>query len=243
MPMGEPMFSFARFICVSFRKKEDMKSLSAISFPNKVLAALLLIGFLCFSPAAMAYPGIDDSRILAYSCALLKAGRYEECISRLNSIIYASSNKELWQYLGAAYFKKGNLLRAEKAFISGLNIDQKYWCCWAGLGEVYYEQGRYDESQQAFAKARALKERSSETQRQVSYLEPGGIPIPNYFTASVKESSEIPDQTNRTATNRIAQNAAPDRNGPEKEALVPHTAGGHAWRVKSNLPTAKESLF
>jgi tetratricopeptide (TPR) repeat protein len=89
--------------------------------------------------------------------AVMQSTRYDEAEALLKRMISEKPGKELWHCLGTVYYRKKEMAKAEQAFRSALVFDRNYWYPWGGLARVLFDQGRYEGSQQAQAKANALK--------------------------------------------------------------------------------------
>lgn len=59
---------------------------------------------------------------------------------------YDSSNPELYNYLGMAYYRKKKLEMAEKKYLAALGINPKYCEARNNLGVVYLDMQRWDDS-------------------------------------------------------------------------------------------------
>ena len=78
--------------------------------------------------------------ISLYSEYLLDAGRFDEVISILDSqtLIRMEHDALLWDYLGLAYMKKGNVEKARKAFETAASVDREYADVYVNLGRLYF---------------------------------------------------------------------------------------------------------
>ena len=77
-----------------------------------------------------------------YSEYLLDAGRFDEVIDILDShtLIRMEHDALLWNYLGLAYMKKGDVDNAIKAFETAVSVDQQYADVFVNLGRIYFSR-------------------------------------------------------------------------------------------------------
>jgi arylsulfatase A-like enzyme/Flp pilus assembly protein TadD len=75
---------------------------------------------------------------IEYGIALVQDGRNDEAIARLNKASGVIDwDPELWNYLGVAYWNKGDQDQALKAYERALSFDPKYAMVLANLGTVH----------------------------------------------------------------------------------------------------------
>ncbi|MGD2294508.1 MAG: sulfatase-like hydrolase/transferase [Candidatus Aminicenantes bacterium] len=100
-----------------------------------------------------------------YVSLLVKARRYDRIIELFNtqSLREMDHDPEVWNYLGMAYFNKGNLERALEAFNIALRIDDRFPIVYSNLGTLYfyaYQRGQnpqdLQKSKQNYQKALEL---------------------------------------------------------------------------------------
>ncbi len=89
-----------------------------------------------------------------YGIVLAEAGRNDEAISVLNKASgLIDWDPELWNYLGVAYWNKGDLKQALAAYNKGLALDPEYAVVLNNLGSVTFVQAKKDKDPVALRQA------------------------------------------------------------------------------------------
>jgi tetratricopeptide (TPR) repeat protein len=122
-----------------------------------IAVLLLLQGVICPSGYADNFPGkgsrqawLDANKYLNEAIDLNRQQRYEEAIKRLQAAVAVYPHDPAYFHsMGYAFEKKGDLVAAEGAYKKALSMDSRDWRTWNALKNVFYKQGRYQESKQA----------------------------------------------------------------------------------------------
>jgi Flp pilus assembly protein TadD len=100
---------------------------------------------------------------IEYGIALVQDGRNDEAIARLNKASGVIDwDPELWNYLGVAYWNKGDQDQALKAYERALSFDPKYAMVLANLGTVHVSLAVKNRDKAAFRRAIDYFKRSIE---------------------------------------------------------------------------------
>ncbi len=116
----------------------------------------IIIIIACVEPS-MASPCSDGHDEYNVCLRLLKDRRYAQCTAKLNVLVSRRKCPEFIQCLGTAYYRSGNLSRAEQTFRLGLSQYPQSWYLWAGLGRVLYDKKDFKASALAMNRSRGIK--------------------------------------------------------------------------------------
>jgi Tfp pilus assembly protein PilF len=109
--------------------------------------------------AARKPPTGDDLKIVALDYVLLND--YADAIKWLEKAVQLdATNKDAWYYLGRAYYTKGLLEPARKAFETVLALDSRDAKTENNLGLILESQAKLDEAMAAYRKAIAWQEKN-----------------------------------------------------------------------------------
>jgi Flp pilus assembly protein TadD len=109
--------------------------------------------------AAITRPSSDDLKIVGLDYVLLDD--YADAIKWLDkSVALDSANKDAWYYLGRAYYTKGGLAEARKAFLTVLDLDPRDVKAENNLGLILESSGRPAEAIEAYGKAISWQEQN-----------------------------------------------------------------------------------
>jgi len=78
--------------------------------------------------------------LYTYVTYLLTAGLYDEVITAIStrSFLQMDIDPEIWNFLGLAYWNKGNLEDAQKAYEKSISLDNEYPISYNNLGSLYF---------------------------------------------------------------------------------------------------------
>jgi tetratricopeptide (TPR) repeat protein len=109
--------------------------------------------------AAITRPTADDLKIVGLDYVLLDD--YPDAIKWLEkAVTLDGANKDAWYYLGRAYYMKGRLIEARKAFVSVLKIDPHDAKAENNLGLIYESSAQPDDAIESYRKAIAWQEQT-----------------------------------------------------------------------------------
>lgn len=115
--------------------------------------------------AALARPTADDLKIVGLDYVLLND--YADAIKWLEkSVALDSHNNDAWYYLGRAYYTKSRLGEARQAFQSALGLDPRDVKAENNLGLIFETEGNVAGAIDAYRKAIAWQEQSSQIDEQ-----------------------------------------------------------------------------
>lgn len=115
--------------------------------------------------AALTRPGSDDLKIVGLNYVLLDD--YADAIKWLEKAVEIDNrNADAWYYLGRAYYSKARLGEARKAFLAILDLDPSNARAENNLGLIFDTEGKPLEAIEAFRKAIAWQEQSSQLSEQ-----------------------------------------------------------------------------
>jgi tetratricopeptide (TPR) repeat protein len=115
--------------------------------------------------AAVTRPTSDDLKIVGLDYALLDD--YADAIKWLEkSVALDSQNKDAWYYLGRAYYTRSRLNEARKAFQTVLDLDPSDAKAENNLGLILETEGNVAGAIQAYRKAIAWQEQTSQINEQ-----------------------------------------------------------------------------
>jgi arylsulfatase A-like enzyme/Flp pilus assembly protein TadD len=91
---------------------------------------------------------------IEYGIVLTEAGRNDEALAVLQKASgLIDWDPELWNYIGVAYYNKGDLEKALKAYEKALSLDPKYALVLANLGTVHFSLGMRDRDRESIRRA------------------------------------------------------------------------------------------
>jgi tetratricopeptide (TPR) repeat protein len=115
--------------------------------------------------AAITRPTSDDLKVVGLDYVLL--GDYPDAIKWLEKAVALDrTNKDAWYYLGRAYYTKSRLGEARKAFQTVLDLDPQNARAENNLGLILETEGNTAAAIEAYRKAIAWQERSSQPSEQ-----------------------------------------------------------------------------
>jgi tetratricopeptide (TPR) repeat protein len=115
--------------------------------------------------AAITRPSSDDLKIVGLDYVLLDD--YADAIKWLEkSVELDSTNKDASYYLGRAYYTKGRLDEARKAFLTVLDLDPRNAKAENNLGLIFESSGQPTEAIEAYSKAISWQEQSPHASEQ-----------------------------------------------------------------------------
>ena len=115
--------------------------------------------------AAITRPTADDLKIVGLDYILLDD--YSDAIHWLKKAVgLDSKNKDVWYYLGRAYYTKGRLGEARKAFQTVLDLDPFNAKAENNLGLILETEGKPAAAIEAYRKAIAWQEQNSQISEQ-----------------------------------------------------------------------------
>jgi tetratricopeptide (TPR) repeat protein len=138
--------------------------------------------------AAITQPTSDDLKIVGLDYVLLDD--YADAIKWLEkAVAFDSINKEAWYYLGRAYYTKGRLGEARKAFLTVLDLDPHDAKAENNLGLIFESNGQPEAAIEAYRKAIAWQEQSPHPSEQ-PYVNLGNLLMEQDHAAEAVESLE-----------------------------------------------------
>jgi Tfp pilus assembly protein PilF len=109
--------------------------------------------------AAITRPSSDDLKIVGLDYVLLDD--YADAIQWLEkSVELDSTNRDAWYYLARAYYTKGRLDEARKAFLAVLDLDPRNAKAENNLGLIFESSGQPTEAIEAYRKAISWQEQA-----------------------------------------------------------------------------------
>jgi tetratricopeptide (TPR) repeat protein len=123
--------------------------------------------------AALTQPTADDLKIVALDYVLLDD--YADAIKWLEkAVTFDRANKDAWYYLGRAYYTKGRLSEASKAFQTVLNLDSHNVKAENNLGLIFESSGDPTAAIEAYRQAIAWQQGSLQ-QNEQPYVNLGNL--------------------------------------------------------------------
>ena len=123
--------------------------------------------------AAITHPTSDDLKVVGLDYVLLND--YADASQWLEkAVVLDGTNKDAWYYLGRAYYTKARLVEARKAFQTILDLDPSNAKAENNLGLIFETEGKPAEAIEAYRKAIAWQEQSSQISEQ-PYVNLGNI--------------------------------------------------------------------
>jgi tetratricopeptide (TPR) repeat protein len=123
--------------------------------------------------AALKTPTAEDLKIVGLNYVLL--ADYDDAIKWLGKAAqFDPNNKDTWYYLGRAYYSKGLLPDAKKAFQKSLALDAHDARVENNLGLIYESDGKSDEAMRAYRNAISWQSEDSPSREQ-PYLNLGNL--------------------------------------------------------------------
>lgn len=134
----------------------DESSQARQKLDRKSLEKLRSLGYVSGSsaPAKESFGPDHDVKVLIHyhnkstkAMNLYKAGKVREGIKLLKEVITAISTRsflqmdidpEIWNFLGLAYWNKGNLENAQEAYEKSISLDNEYPISYNNLGSLYF---------------------------------------------------------------------------------------------------------
>jgi tetratricopeptide (TPR) repeat protein len=123
--------------------------------------------------AAITPPTAEDLKIVGLDYVLLDD--YADAIKWLEkAVALDAANKDAWYYLGRAYYTKGRLSEARKAFQTILDLDPRNAKAENNLGLILQTEGQPAAAMEAYRKAIAWQRQSSQLSEQ-PYVNLGNV--------------------------------------------------------------------
>lgn len=93
--------------------------------------------------------------LYTYVTYLLQAEQYDEVIAVVNtrSFLRMDIDPEIWNFLGLAYWNKGNLEDARKAFEKSISLDNEYPISYNNLGSFFFSIFKETKDRKVYQKA------------------------------------------------------------------------------------------
>jgi tetratricopeptide (TPR) repeat protein len=115
--------------------------------------------------AAITRPTADDLKIVGLNYVLL--GDYADAIKWLEkAATIDETNKDVWYYLGRAYYTKARFLEARTAFLKVLELDAHNVRAQNNLGLIFESNGEPAAAMEAYRKAISWQEQNSHPSEQ-----------------------------------------------------------------------------
>jgi len=115
--------------------------------------------------AAITRPAADDLKIVGLDYVLM--GDYADAIKWLEkAATIDETNKDVWYYLGRAYYTKARFLDARKAFLKVLDLDPHDVRAEDNLGLILETEGQNAAAMEAYRKAIAWQEQNAHPSEQ-----------------------------------------------------------------------------